>query len=308
MLLCFFAFSQSDAGLQQVQPKWKLGDQRKVHTRAFSKVYIKDSLFNSTETSSVYNIKVVDTSRNYTLLYYKEPQSQLFQISSTNAKVDSAANVLSEIVKQIEKQTSEFKYELLIDKNTGQAIKVKNSEAYLRMIEQVTSTMIDEAGKKKGKTEAQIDSMKRKTVAYFKLSEPKILETTINEFNYVVQPYSYSFRLNATITREAMIRDVNALGDFGDVEMPALLTISSKKDKGRLIVQTDTDYDKDFLLKQIKKKRNNLTEVAATDLFLTDKVETGFAIESGWIVSHKSSLVFKMKDVRVVNETVVSFE
>jgi hypothetical protein len=222
--------------------------------------------------------------------------------------LDSVVNFFTEMIKKIEKETSVFKYELLVDKNTGQAFKVKNGDKYLKMIEQVTSTMIDELGEKKGKTNTQIDSMKQKVIAYFKLAEPKILETAINEFNYIMQPYSYTFPYNSTVSHKAMLHDVNAMGEFGDIEMPAVLTISSKKHDNSLTIQTDTDYDKDFLLEQIKKRHKNMSDLTTSDIFMSEKVETIFTTTNSWMVSHKSNVVFKMKEVKVINETIVSFQ
>lgn len=308
LVLSNFAFSQSNTQLQHIKPKWKLGDQKTVHTESLSRIFIKDSLLNHTEATSNYSMKVVDTVKNFTLLYSREPNSTDIETKSSNSKVDSVVNFFTGIIKQIEKETNTFKYELLVDKNTGQAIKVKNGDKYLQLIEQVTSTMIDEFGKKKGKTTTQIDSMKEKAIAYCKTAEPKIMKTAINEFNYIMQPYSYTFLINSTVSRKAMIYDVNALGEFGNIEIPAVLTISSKKQDKSLTIQTDTDYDKDFLLQQIKKKYKDMNDITTSDVFMSEKVESMFATANGWIVSHRSNVVFKLKDVKVVNETNVSFQ
>jgi len=285
-----------------------LGDQKRIHTESVSKVFIKDSLLNNTEITGNYSIKVIDTVKSYTLLYSNEPNSVNIETKSSVPKLDSVVNFFTEIIQKIEKETNAFKYELLVDKNTGQAFKVKNGDQYLKMIEQVASTMINELGEKKEKTKAQIDSMKQKVILYFKLAEPKILETTINEFNYIMQPYSYTFPYNSTVSHKAMIQDVNALGEFGDVEMPAVLTISSKQHDSSLTIQSDTDYDKDFLLEQIKKKHKNMNDLTASDIFLSEKVVTIFTTTNSWMVSHKSNVVFKMKEVKVINETIVSFQ
>ena len=150
--------------------------------------------------------------------------------------------------------------------------------------------------------------MKQKVIGYFKLSEPKILETTINQFNYIMQPYSYTFPFNSMISYKTMIHDVNAMGEFGDIEMPAVLTISSKQHNISLTIQTDTDYDKDFLLEQIKKKHKDMGDLNTSDIFMSEKVETVFTTTNGWMVSHKSDVVFKMKEVKVFNETIVRFQ
>lgn len=308
LLFCNLIFSQSNAQLQQVKPKWKLGDQKRVHTKTSSKVYLKDSLFNNTEVIASYNMKVVDTIKNFTLLYYQDSDSLNVETNFSDSKFDSVANFLTEIIKKIEKDTKEFKYELLVNKSTGQAFKVKNSDKYLKFIEQVTFNLIEELGRKKEKTTIQIDSMKQKVFAYFKMAEPKILETAINEFNYIMQPYSYSYPYNSTISYKAMIHDVNAMGTFGGIEMPAVLTISSKQIGNTLTIKTDTDYDKDFLLEQIKKKYKNLNTLVTSDIYLSEKVETIFKTTNNWLVSHKSDVAFEMKEVRVVNKTVVSIQ
>ena len=294
--------------LHQIKPKWKLGDQKIVHTESGTKIFIKDSLFNNTEATANYSIKVIDTVKNYTLLYSNEPNSIDIETKSSIPKIDSVVNFFSDIIKKIEKETNSFKYELLVDKNTGQALKVKNSDMFLKMIEQLTFTMIDELGEKMKKSNIQTDSIKQKVIAYFKLVEPKILETMTNQFNYLMQPYSYEFPYNSTISQTAMVHDVNALGEFGGVEMPATLTISSKKKDNILTIQTDTDYDKDFLLEQIKKKYKNMSNLATSDIFLSEKEEATFTTTNGWIVSHKSNIVFKTKEVKVINETIVSFQ
>lgn len=308
LLLSDSIFSQSGKQLHQIKPKWKLGDQRRVHTTSSSRIFIKDSLVNSTEVTGNYSIRVIDTVKNFTLSYSSEPGSTGIETRSSAPMVDSAVNFFAGIIKYIEKETNSFKYELLVDKNTGQAFKVKNGEEYLKMVGQVTANMIDELGKKKGKTSTQIDSMKQIVMAYFKSAEPKILETTINEFNYLMQAYSYSFSYNATISQKTMVHDVNALGAFGDTEMPAVLTISSKQQNNSLIVQTVTDYDKAFLLEQAKKKYRNMSGLTASDIFLSEKTEALFTTKNNWMVSHKSEVVFEMKEVKVMNETVVTFE
>lgn len=308
LLLSNFIFCQSNNQLHQIKPKWKLGDQKKAHTESFTKIFIKDSLFNNTEATANYSIKVIDTVKYFTLLYSNEPNSIDIEIKSSIPKADSVVNFITDIIKKIEKETNSFKYELLVDKNTGQALKVKNSDKFLKKIEQVASAMIDELGEKMQKSSTQIDSIKQKVVTYFKLAEPKILGTMINQFNYIMQSYSYKFPYNSAITQNAMIHDVNALGEFGDVEVPAVQTISSKKNNNSLTIQINADYDKEFLLELMKKKHKNLSDLTASDIFLSEKEEATFTTTNSWIISHKSNVVFEMKGVKVINQTIVSFQ
>ncbi|PZX61944.1 hypothetical protein LX80_02108 [Hydrotalea sandarakina] len=308
LLFCNISFSQSSKALHQIKPKWKLGDVKKIHAESYSKVFIKDSLFNNTEAKADYYMKVTDTTKNYTILYYSEPNTLDIKTNTAITKVDSAVNIFTKIFKNIEKETKYFQYELLVDKNTGQAFKVKNSDKLLELIEKVTSTIIDEFGQKIGKTSIQIDSMKQKLVSNFKTNEPKILETIINEYNYVMGAYSLTFPYNSSVSQNVMVYDVNAMSEFGDIEMPAVITTSSKKNDDNLIVNTDIDYDKEFLLEQIKKKYKNMNDLTTDDIFLSEKTETSFTTTTNWIISQKSDVVFKTKEVKVINATSVTFQ
>lgn len=300
--------SQSNKPLQHIKPKWKLGEHKKVHTETFTKVYLKDSLFNNTEAKSDYSIKVIDTVKYYTILYSNETGSLDIKSDSRASTVDSVMTSLTSIIKKVEKETKTFQYELLVDKNTGQALRIKNQDKLFDLVQELTSKMIDEIGEKAGKSHAQIDSAKQKLGNYFKSSGPKITETILNEFNYIMTAYSLRFPYNSSISQKAMVHDVNAMGDFGGIEMPAIITTSSKKGDKSLKVQTDTDYDKDFLLEQIKKKYKNMSHLTASDIILSEKTEALFSTTTNWIVSHKSSVVFITKEVRVVNETQVNFQ
>lgn len=307
-MLSISTFSQSEKQLHDIKPKWKLGDKRMVHTSSTSTVFIKDSLLNNTEVTGNYSIRVIDTVRNFTLSYSHEPGSADIETKTSIKEADSILNFFTGIIKNIEKETKSFKYELLVDKNTGLAFKIKNDSQYLKMIEQLATTIIDDLGRKKAKAINQIDSMKSKVIAYFKSAEPKILETTINEFNYLMQAYSYTFPLNSTISKKTMVHDVNALGEFGGIDVPAILTITSKQKNNSLSIQTDTDYDKDFLLVEIKKKYKKLSDITTSDIFLSEKEETIFKTTNNWILSHRSNVVFKLKEVKIINETMVSFQ
>lgn len=308
LLLSNFVFGQSVKQLHKIKPGWDLGDFKKVHTESFTKIFIKDSLFNNTEATADYDFKVIDTINNYTLLYYSEPNSLDIKSNSSNPKVDSAVNILTRITKSIEKETKDFQYEMLVDKNTGQAFKVKNSDDFLKRVQDATFKMIEEFGEKKGIATIQVDSMKQKIVSYIKLNEPKIFETMINEFNYIMRAYALRFPYNSSISQKALIHDVNAMGEFGDIEMPAVITTSSKKDVNSLTIQTDIDYDKDFLLEQLKKKYKEMEGLTTSDIFLSEKQETRFTTKNNWIDSQTSSIVFKTKKMKVINETHISFQ
>src|SRR5690349_9418842 len=116
------SIGQSNLKLHQIKPKWKLGDQKTVYSQSGTKIYIKDSLINNTEATGSYNIKVIDTVKYYTLLYSNGPKSIDFETKSNTAKIDSVVNLFTELIKKIQKATNSFKYELLVDKNTGQAV------------------------------------------------------------------------------------------------------------------------------------------------------------------------------------------
>lgn len=303
------SFAQSKNNqLHQLIPKWKLGDQKKVITVTNNQIFLKDSLISNTEVKGKYIIQVIDTVKNYTLSFFNEPNSNGLEVQSSIPKVDSVVNFFTGLIKNIEKESRAFKYELLVDKNSGQAFKVKNGDKFLKLVEELAFTMINELGEKKVKSETEIDTMKQKVMAYFKSAEPKILESLINQFNYLMQAYTYTFQINTAISQKTMIHDVNALGSFGGLEMPADLIISSTREKNIITIQTQTEYDKDFLLKEMKKRYKNMGDLTTSDFILSEIAEATFKTTNNWIISHKTNVVFQMKEVKVVNETKVSFQ
>lgn len=313
ILLLFISvdsFCQPDKKLHEIHPRWKKGEQRKVVTETSTKIFLKDSLFNTTSATATYNILVVDTIKNFTIRYSSDNDVMDMNISnsSTHAAVDSAVNFIMDIVQKISEKTRGFTYELLVDKKDGQAFKVKNSSAFLKEIQQATTSLLNDVAGKKGIPANKIDSVQQKIVAYFKTAEPKILETIINEYNYIMAPYGYSFPYDDSITQQAMVHDVNALSEFGDIEIPAVITISSKKGTNSLTIYSDTDYDKEYLLEQIKKKHENMRDVTPAEIFMSEKVVTVFSTINNWIVSHTSDVVFTMKDITVINKSMVTFK
>ena len=104
LLLSNFVFSQSNKQLHDIKPNWKLGDTKKVRMESFTKIYVNDSLFNNTEATSYYGIKVVDTIKNYTLLYSNVPNSLDIKSSSSIPEADSVGDFLASMIKKIEKR------------------------------------------------------------------------------------------------------------------------------------------------------------------------------------------------------------
>lgn len=303
-----FIFCQPNTQLHSIKPNWKLGDIKKVHTVTFTNIYIKDSLVNNTEVKSYYSIAVIDTNKHYTLSYSIESNSLDVKTESNISEVDSALAIMTDIIKNIEEETQSFQYEILVDKKTGQALEVKNSDKFLTLIEKATSNVIDKFGNKLGMSSTPIDSIKQKIGSYFKLKGPNILKTMLNEFNYIMGAYSLTFPYNSSISQEALVHDVNTLGEFGDIEFPAFITTSSKKTDESLTIQTDTDYDKEYLLNQFKKKHKSMAELTTSDIYLSEKTEAIFTNATNWIVSQSSIVIFKVKEVKVINETKVSFQ
>lgn len=307
-LLCNSSFGQTTHQLSKLTPKWKLGDEKVASNITSTKIFYKDSLINSTQAISKYRIKVIDTVKNYTIQFANLPNTMEIETKIANPALDSTTRFITNIIKKLEKNISAFPYEFYVNKSTGQAIEVKNADKFLQHIQELTTIIFIQLNDSMQELKIPIDSLKQIVSNQIKNAEPKILETMINEFNYLMQPYSYEFKLNSSISQKTMIHDVNALGEFGDVEMPAILTISSKKQDNILTISTNTDYDKNVLLEEIKKKYQNMNHITISDIVLTEKVEAQFSIKNSWIIAHKSNIVFKTKEVHLINETIVKFE
>jgi hypothetical protein len=49
-------------------------------------------------------------------------------------------------------------------------------------------------------------------------------------------------------------------------------------------------------------------DIKTSDIFLIDKVETVFATKNSWLISHESNLIFELKEVKVINQTIIKFQ
>ena len=306
--LIFFGklFSQND--LISISPLWKLNEVRKVHSEATMKVYINDTLSSDTKAVNSYTIKVIDTTKNYLLSYSQKAGDLDLSLSFNNTKADSVAQKLTKIIKMIEVRLTNFQYQIVLDKQSGQAIEIKNRQELNDSLTIIIKSIVYELGTKKGKSQEQMDSMATKILRNFKAKEASMIETTLNQVNVIFQAYSYSFPLKGSYSQELMIHDVNAGGYFGASEFPATMVIQSVKNSNNTLkVNTNLLYDKKFLLEQIKKKSTAMNDLKEEDLSISEKNDILFDLKNTWIISHKSNVEFLTPKVKVYNETTMTF-
>lgn len=286
----------------QVTPDWKIGDSRTVHVEEKTTTFIEDTVFSYMNMVSDYSIEVVDVKDHYTLLYSQS--SDDFNVKSSS---DSLDNFIVKITKLVEKKLDGFEYKIVVNKETGLAFDVMNSDELMSKMKVAIHEVVEEIGKQKGKTETEIKEAQVGLEGYITPMAPQMIETVINGVNYLFQAYSYTFPLDDVVVQDITTYDVNAMGAFGTTEFPATQTLESISSEDRLVIKTSLDYDKEFLLEQMKKKSNSTKDLTVDDLYISEKENVIIDLNSTWIEKHVSDVEFRLPNVKVINHGTIEF-
>lgn len=303
--LFFSIFSVAqEIDLYQITPSWSIGDTRMIHSESESITYIEDTVYSSVKIVGDYSITVIDTVDFYFIQYSQLSDDMSIELNMVN---DSVTTFVMEMIRNIESQLSKVDYIVMVDKETGIAIEIQNIKELNDLITKASKELITQLGKKKGKSTTEIQQYQDYLMTFIDSIIPKISQTVLNSVNYLMQAYTYSFPINSTYKQDVTAHDINALGVFGTTEFPAVMTIYSEENEYDLIIYTSTDYDKDFLLKQMKLKSKNLEELTIEELEISENEQVTIDLNTTWIKEHISTVVFQIPKVRVTEKTIVYF-
>jgi hypothetical protein len=305
VLLIFSNFSHSqDVDLYTATPDWEIGDVKYVHTDDRTTTYLSDTVFTDIQIEANYKIEIVDATDYFTILYTQEPGDLKVETS-----IEVLDNFIASMMKKAERELEGFDYKVQVEKETGEAIELVNSDEMLEIVKKILIELIDETGEEKNATKAKIKEMKTAMLENLESMTAPMIETILNGVTYLFQAYTYSFPLDETYSEAVDVYDINAMGIFGDTEFPSTRILESKTEGDDLTIQTSLIYDKTFLLEQMKKKSPHMTELTEDDLSISEKetvvINTG---DNNWIKSHVSDVEFRMPQVYVVGKTVITYK
>jgi len=112
--------------------------------------------------------------------------------------------------------------------------------------------------------------------------------------------------MNSSMEREVMTRDITAASK-SDTLFPAIMKIESIEVNDKMIVKTSLDYDKAFLLEQLKKSYNKLENVKPSEVSIIEKEEILFNLNTTWIHHHTTNLYFEIPGMKTLTKSSVTF-
>ncbi len=303
LLISAFSIAQ-EVDLYQITPSWSIGDSRTIHTETETTTYVDDTVFTYAKVTGDYKITVVDTVDVYSVKYAQFANDLDVELHTIN---DSVTNFAMDLMKKIQNKIAYLEYIVSIDKETGLATEIQNSKKLNDKVLKMTLEIIDDMGKERGKSASEVKAFQDNIVIFLDSLTPQMNQTVINSVNYLMQAYSYGFPIEETYQQEISAHDINAMGVFGTTEFPAIMTINSQETEDELIIYTSTDYDKEFLLKQMKKLSTNMDHFTTKDLFISEREQITIDLYTTWIKEHVSSVEMKIPKVRVVENSIIQF-
>jgi len=302
-------------GLTKITPKWQIGDERTVHVEASTTITIADTLTTETTITSDFRIKVVDTVENYILRYTQTSIDFAVEPPLDIPEFKSAKEMVLYAVQKLIKEVSSFEYEVLVNKESGLAFDLDNSAEYLNFIELASIKIVGElhaatnkVAVKKGIPEINIEKLNEVLLPRFKAAHPHLIQSVINGLNLLLQAYTYKFPISGSISEKTMVYPISALGEDGEIEYPATITLTSTTFENELVGYSKLDYDKTFFLEQMKKKTENLEETQASDLSMVENAEYVFDTNTTWIKLYKRNVSLELPNVRTVTQTTMTYK
>lgn len=291
-----FIFSQeelNDEDLHQIPTKWKLGEERLVSIVEISYIYFDDTLFSESKTSEDYLLRVIDTTNRTTLLLHHKNKFKEEEIEHTDHN-----EMLKSFLTSVEKRMTGLPYELLIDRSTGLAFEVKNTEVYEENLSKVTDEVIDDY--KQYMSQEADTTFKENVMTYLKNSKSNVFDLVIGIANEILEPYSYVFPLNSSLTKKVVIDNISVVETASKQEVPAELFISSEENEETISVNTNLTYDKEAYLKLVKQYNAAFINVKSEDISIIERKSFEVNKNTNWLTTYSSEMLTQVPGAKIV--------
>lgn len=290
LILLFFISSGIQAQEEyNIKPNWKKGDVRYAASTAVSKVLVNGEMLQEATITANYSIRVVEVGEFYTVEYSQK--SDQLDVDIAGEAQDSMELMIIQMIKSIEKVMNDFQFRVLVDKENGQAVELQNEDDFIDIVFEASESILE--GLFEGE-EMQMEVGANAMHEYLDASSTEMVQTVLNGINYLFQCYNYICVINESVSEEMMISDINALGAFGDTEIPAITTISSTKKGSVLNLGIDYDYDKSALVELIKVAYPGIENISEERIAIKEGQKVEFDMKSTWPNKFESWVTFDL--------------
>lgn len=298
-------FAQKDPTF--VDANWTIGTVKKV-TRSDSTITISAGEVFADLTSSInYQIKVLSYKEGmYELAFQKFEKKNHDSFVSDFEEATVFWQIAKEMLDKLSKLVTDFDYVFIVDQESGQAVAVQNEAQLMAQIEEAAditfNSLIEAMGVQP--SQAELDEAIEQMSSILSDQYEQIIQTIINEFNYVFQAYSTPYLPNSTFLYETEVYDIDATqnntSELMEIEVKAsqkgnILTLNrtylyDKKAYYDANYRNSSDYDFNF-----------------EDFDVSETTKTVFDLKTSWIKSSESKVYVKMGEVEMRVSTTLVF-
>lgn len=259
---------------------------------------IEDTVFNETIVNTIYTIEVVSDKNGFDLKYV----SKTFDVEA-DTMASNQQTFMDELLEYVKKDMEQFSYVLRFDPELGVITEMLNEDDFVELFEKTMTEFIAE-------TTALEEDQKKEFKEYLPeliLSiKDNYIQTSVNGANLMLQGYSYPYKKNGSYTTESIYYEADAM-TYSNIEIPSMLTISSKTEGTKLSVNSSMDVDKEEMLKVLQ-RQGKAQDLTKEEFEMTIKDSYVFDLESSWIEKFEAETsVVMAKTVKVIMMTSATF-
>jgi hypothetical protein len=299
------SFSQEEK-LFQVSPHWKVGDKRKVHTDISTKVIYDGVLISNQRNIYDINLRVLSTDDQFLLNYSSFDRLPSVLGNSEDGVGNKSSLKIRSLLRDAEVEICKSDLQVQVNKKNGAALEIKNGLEILKKVEHSTRKEFREWANREEIPDAEIRNMEIDLGKRFIEMYPKIQQTILDKTTLIFSSYNIAFPMNSSSEKEVMTRDITA-SKKSDSLFPAIMKMESVEVNDKMIVKTSLDYDKKFLLAQLKKSYHKLENVKPEEVSIIEKEEIMFDLNTTWIHHHTTNLHFEIPGMKTITKSSVTF-
>ena len=299
--------AQNHGEMVKITPKWTLGDTRDIHVDLTTKVSYDDSVVKETQSGYLVQIKVIETKPNLILKWNSQNDEESFLFKKGIYSIDSLEKIIQTALINAEYEILTSDLKLQMDPNTGEfkfwlngLELLKNAEFHQKKILKEWCVNNEIAANKRLEIELIFS---KKLNQGFQIWKNNIL----NNANSIFSSYQIGFVMNNSIVEDIFTRDILHLNDL-ETEFPGKLTKDASEVNDKLILDRKLVHDKEFISNYLHKMGGSLANLSPNEVVIFENEQSIFELKTSWLLSHTKKMYFKVRGMKTITSTTITFK
>ncbi len=302
---CLPVFGQD---MIELTADWKVGEKKTVTTEASSQMTLNGSLISDEKVTTTCELEVLRNNSEYVTLSYRVVPGKPIETeaASDGDSVQIVHNELQELLLLFDENISRLNYMVQLRKEDGVAEEILNWDELSVEIEEMVYKLVDHLSQESALPISR-DSLRTVMNEMMIQRQPEMEQTILNSVTSMFQVYAYSYPKNGSHSFAIEAYAINQLGVFADEDLPATVTIDSKRSGNSLKAHIDMQYDKEYLLNAMKQKSPQFADLEVSDLVIVETEDVEFNLSTNWIRTQVSVIQFELPMITVTENITVTF-